>query len=177
MLKLKIVKAFFYAEAMVTSPSCNLFSWNDRSIHCMVSTNWKSGVQSWILWLEFVSNSPIYIPKLPRNHAHSLTHRLAKLLHNCRRFVPSWRRFTVCWHWNFLPTMIFCIMYFPLFKGKLHWLQLNLTYNEWSEISANQIYNLMSDLSWKNLEGESVIWLAKFRPYIVCNIYIWCTII
>ena len=28
-----------------------------------------------------VNNSPIYIPKLPQNHAHSLTHRLAKLLH------------------------------------------------------------------------------------------------
>jgi len=56
MLKLKIVKAFFYAEAMVTSPSCNLFSWSDRSIPCMVSTNWQSGVQSLILWLEFMTS-------------------------------------------------------------------------------------------------------------------------
>jgi len=37
MLKLKFVKAFFYEEATVASPSCSLFSWIWQSVQSMAT--------------------------------------------------------------------------------------------------------------------------------------------
>jgi len=82
MLKLKFVNAFFYEGVTVVSPSCSLISWTCNSVHRTVCTSWQRDVQSLVLWIECTTSviSPIYIPKLPRNYAHSLNHQLAKLM-------------------------------------------------------------------------------------------------
>jgi len=65
MLKLKFVKAFFYAEATVAAPSCSPFSWICSSVHTMYAmyrlAKWRAKFNI-LTRIYDVINSPIYIP-------------------------------------------------------------------------------------------------------------------
>jgi len=62
--------------------------------------NWRAKFNT-LTRIYDVSNLQIYVPKLPRNYAHSLTHRLAKLLYILSMFRIFLKKiYSVLTHWG-----------------------------------------------------------------------------
>jgi hypothetical protein len=81
-LKLKFIKAFFYSEVTVASPSCSLYSWTCSSLLCTVCTSWQSNVQSLLHWIEYMTLIPRHYI-FQNCHKTTLTHSLTGSLNSC----------------------------------------------------------------------------------------------